>query len=52
MVEKKNENKIVIYVSPDKNVRLDIEVEKDTVWLSNEQITRFLMSKGRQLLNA
>lgn len=38
MMEKEQEGKIVIYVSPDKSVRLSIEMEKETVWLTRQQI--------------
>ena len=32
------DNKIVIYTAPDKSIRMEIEVDKETIWLTQKQI--------------
>ena len=42
----KNNGEIIIYQSEDGKIRLDVRLENNTVWLSQEQIA-LLFSKGR-----
>ena len=36
-----NKTELVIYESQDGNIKLDVNLENETVWLSLEQMTRF-----------
>ena len=39
---KENKTELVIYESQDGNVKLDVNLENETVWLSLEQMTDYL----------
>jgi hypothetical protein len=41
-----NNGEVIIYQSEDGKIRLDVRLENNTVWLSQEQIA-LLFSKGR-----
>ena len=36
----KNNSELVIYESTDGNIKLDVNLEKETVWLSLEQMSK------------
>ena len=44
MVENGNQNQIVVY-QPDETIRLDVRLENETVWLTQEQIANLFGTK-------
>lgn len=44
-----NKSEILIYQNPDGHIKIDVRLEEETVWLTQEQMTE-LFGKGRSTL--
>ena len=48
-MEFQNESNLLIYQNQEGNIKIDVQLENDTVWLTQEQMAQ-LFGKGRTLL--
>ncbi len=48
-IEKPNSGEIVLYQAPDGKVKIDVRLEDETVWLTQEQMAT-LFGKGRSTI--